>query len=55
MKGPLVYVALQQFCEQGPAPRQVLLEAGFQIRENTLGRRLRREEMLEALRGAEAV
>lgn len=50
-----VYVALGQFCEHDDRPRQVLVEAGFKVRENTTGRRIRREEMLEALRDADAV
>lgn len=50
-----VYVALQQFCEADPKPRALLLEAGFEVRQNTLGRRLRREEMPAALREADAV
>lgn len=52
---PIVYVALQQFCETDPRPRQLLLEAGYEVRQNTLGRRLRREEMAVMLREADAV
>ena len=54
MKTPVVYVALQQFCEADAAPRQRLLEAGFEVRQNTLGRRLRREEVPTLLAQADA-
>ena len=50
-----VYVALSQFCQDSDQARRVLQEAGFVVRENTLGRRLQPEEMLEALRDADAV
>ena len=52
---PMVYVALQQFCEQDERPRRLLEAAGFEVRQNALGRRLRREEMGELLREADAV
>ena len=55
MNGKSAYVALQQFCEAGDRPRRILEEAGFQVQENRLGRRLRREEMAEVLSGADAV
>ena len=55
MKTPLVYVALQQFCEADPGPRQLLREAGFEVRENPLGRRLTREELPQLLQEADAV
>lgn len=48
-------MALQQFCERDDAPRRTLADAGFEVRLNTMGRRLRREEMLEALRETDAV
>lgn len=51
----MVYVALQQFCETDDQPRRALLEGGVEVRENTLGRRLRREEMTTLLHGANAV
>ena len=51
----LVYVALQQFCEGDERPRQLLRAAGYDVRQNTLGRRLRREEMPAMLREADAV
>lgn len=50
-----VYVALQQFAEQDDRPVRALQEAGFQIQRNTLGRRLRREELAQHLRDADAV
>lgn len=55
MSGQTVFVALQQFCEDSDAPRQELLRAGFQIQENRTGRRLRREELPDLLRAADAV
>ena len=55
MKAPVVYVALQQFCEADDGPRQLLLDAGVDVRQNTLGRRLHRAELLAALREADAV
>lgn len=51
----MAYVALQQFCDTDPGPRQLLLDAGFEVRESALGRRPTREELLEALREADAV
>ena len=51
----MVYVALQQFCEADAGPRQLLLDAGCDVRQNALGRRLHREELLAALREADAV
>lgn len=51
----VVFVALQQFCEQEEAPLRLLLEAGLRVRCNRLGRRLRREEMPELLKQADAV
>lgn len=50
-----VFVALQQFCETDPKPLHVLSEAGCAVRQNTLGRRLRREEMVPLLREVDAV
>lgn len=50
-----VYIALGQFAEQDDRPLQVLRESGFTVQRNTLGRRLRREEMTQHLREADAV
>lgn len=50
-----VYVALSRFCQFDERPRRVLVEAGFNLRENTSGRRLRREDMAEAVGDADAV
>ena len=50
-----VMVALQQFCEHDTRPHRLLEEAGFAIRLNQLGQRLRREDMPEALKDADAV
>ena len=55
MSQPVVYVALHQFCESDSRPRQRLLEAGFDVRANTSGRRPKREELLTALQHADAV
>ncbi|MBI3616093.1 MAG: phosphoglycerate dehydrogenase [Candidatus Omnitrophica bacterium] len=55
MKPRVVYIALQQFCEQEGHARETLEEAGFQILQNQLGRRLQREEMPEILKEADAV
>jgi len=55
MARPVVCVTLQQFCEQDERPRRALEEAGFEVRLNALGRRPRREELAELLRGADAV
>lgn len=55
MARPVVYVTLSQFCEQDERPRRVLEEAGLDVRLNTLGRRLRREELPDLLREADAV
>lgn len=52
---PMVYVALQQFCEADDRPRRLLLEAGLEVRENRLGRRLTRDDLLQELPGADAV
>lgn len=55
MSQPQVYVALQQFGEHDERPRRLLEEAGFAVRYNTLGRRLRVEELAEQLRDTDAV
>ncbi len=55
MPGEIVYVALQQFCEQDQQPRRVLEAAGVDVRLNTLGRRLKREDMVAQLQEADAV
>lgn len=55
MSRETVYVALSQFCQDDDRPRRALLKAGFTVRENTTGRRIRREEMADALRDAEGV
>lgn len=52
---PVAYIALQQFSSEEEHPQQILREAGFEIRQNMLGRRLRAEDMAEALREADAV
>lgn len=51
----IVYSTLSQFCETDDRPRRLLLEAGFQVIENKTGRRIREEEMLAALKEADAV
>ena len=55
MSQETVFVALQTFCEGTDQPRQDLLQAGFRLQENPLGRRLQREELPELLREADAV
>lgn len=50
-----VFVALQQFCEQDDSPLKVLEAAGFSIRRNTLGRRLKKEEIPAVLTDSEGV
>jgi D-3-phosphoglycerate dehydrogenase / 2-oxoglutarate reductase len=50
-----VYIASSQFCERDQTPMQRLLEAGFEVRRNSLGRRLKSEEMLPEIGSAEAV
>lgn len=51
----VAYVALQQFCEQDDQPKRILVAAGFDVRENKLGRRLKEEEMPSLLREADVV
>lgn len=55
MSRPVVYVALQQFCETDPAPKERLAAAGLDVRYNTLGRRLTAEDVRAVLGGADAV
>ena len=55
MSRQIIYVALQQFCEQDDRPRRALEDAGLTVRLNTLGRRLKPEEMAAQLREADAV
>ncbi len=55
MSERIVFVALQQFGEYGPRPLQLLHEAGVTVRRNTVGRRLRREDMVTALQDVDAV
>jgi D-3-phosphoglycerate dehydrogenase len=55
MGGWTVYVALQQFCECDDRPRQLLQEAGCDVRQNPFGRRLRAEDLREVLQGVDAV
>lgn len=55
MNAGAVFVALQTFCEENDQPRQELLRAGLRVRENTLGRRLHREDLPGLLREADAV
>lgn len=50
-----VFVALPDFCQNDTRPREILKEAGFEVHENTSGRRIRRDEMFEALRDVDGV
>ena len=55
MPPALVYVALQRFGDGDERPRRLLREAGFTLKENTLGRRLRLEEVPAEVAEADAV
>ena len=55
MARPIVYVTLSQFCKQDARPRRLLDEAGFEVRMNTCGRRLRPDELPALLREVDAV
>jgi D-3-phosphoglycerate dehydrogenase len=50
-----VYVALQQFGKHDERPRRLLEETGYDVRYNTLGRRLQRDELAVHLRETDAV
>ena len=50
-----VYVALSQFCEDDDSPRRALIEAGFSVVENRLGRRLQAAELQAAVGAADAI
>ncbi|MDO8527448.1 MAG: phosphoglycerate dehydrogenase [Deltaproteobacteria bacterium] len=50
-----VYVTLSEFCKNDETPRRILKEAGYTILENTSGRRIKKEEMFDALKNADAV
>lgn len=52
---PVVYVTLSQFCENDDTPRRILEGAGFILKENRTGHRIKREEMLEVLKDADAI
>lgn len=49
------FVALSEFCANDPRPREILRVAGWDVVENTTGRRLKREELMTALVDADAV
>lgn len=51
----VVYVTLSQFCENDGRPRRILEEAGFEVRQTGLGRRMAAHELADALREADAV
>lgn len=55
MSGGHVYIALSQFCERDDSPRRALLDAGFSLEENRLGRRLRADELVKAVGAADAI
>jgi D-3-phosphoglycerate dehydrogenase / 2-oxoglutarate reductase len=55
MKKDRIYIALSEFCRNDDRPRRLLMESGFEMCENLSGRRLLREEIIEALRGASGV
>ncbi len=47
---PSVLVTTASFCSQDPAPREALKEAGLEVFENSLGRRLTEAEVLGLLK-----
>lgn len=51
----IAYVALQQFCESTRAPIEAMENAGIEVRLNTLGRRVKKEELPALLKGVDAV
>jgi D-3-phosphoglycerate dehydrogenase len=55
VSGETVYIALSQFCEGDDSPRRALLDAGFFIEENRLGRRLRADELVKSVGSAAAI
>lgn len=55
MSRKTIYVALSQFCRDDDRPRRILMEAGFELEENHSGLPMKREEMFQALRRADAV
>ncbi len=52
---PVVYIALSQFCEHDDTPRRRLLDAGYSLRQNLSGRRLKHEEIASNIGNAQAV
>lgn len=55
MNKPAVYVTLSQFCKHDDRPRQMLIDAGYDIRENKTGRRLQRDQLVATLSDVDAV
>src|SRR3989338_6652191 len=55
MNQKTVYVTLSEFCQHDNSPRRVLLNNGFLVEENKTGRRIKKEEMFEALKNVDAV
>ncbi|MFN0118596.1 MAG: phosphoglycerate dehydrogenase [Elusimicrobiota bacterium] len=55
MQKKVVYVALQQFCENDSKPLEILEKSGLEIKINKLGRRLVKEEMPTVLKGVDGV
>jgi D-3-phosphoglycerate dehydrogenase len=49
------FVALSQFCANDDRPRELLQAAGWEVVENSTGRRLKREELIATLGDADAV
>jgi D-3-phosphoglycerate dehydrogenase len=54
-KKPQVYIALSEFCQSDTVPMERLVAAGFEVRRNSSGHRLKRDEMVAAIGNAEAV
>ena len=50
-----VYVTLSEFCQHDDRPRRLLKDAGFQVLENTTGRRLKAEELYDCLKDVDGV
>ncbi len=55
MSRATIYITLQSFCETDDRPRRLLEEAGFEVRQNPLGRRMKREELPRMVQEADAV
>jgi len=50
-----VAITLQNFCQANDEPQRLLQAAGLEVKLNTLGRRVRKDELVKFLEGADAV